>query len=236
MQIFIILAELLVLFFLSKHLINIMHSLFYGVFRSKRISLTLITILFLPGTIIHELSHWLIAEIVRVKTGEISLTPEIEQKNGREMYVKLGHVQVAESDPIRKYLIGFAPLFMGMFFLFLLIWIFGYFWPQITDQRIQIGFAILIGYLLFSVSNNMFSSKKDLEGFIFVIPFLIILGIAVYWSGIDIHLTGRSLALYTQIVNGLTKALGIVIGINVGILLINGILLRGLFRINRSNS
>lgn len=227
----IIFAELLILFFLSKHLVNVMHSLFFALTHSQRISLTLITTLFLPGTIIHELSHWLIAELVRVRTGEISLTPEIERRNSRETYVKLGHVQVAESDPIRKYLIGFAPLFMGTFFLFLLIWLFQFFWPQINDLKLQIGFVCLIGYLLFSISNNMFSSKKDLEGFIFVVPILVILAVAIYWSGIRIDLTGKSLEVYTQVVGGLMKALAIVIGINIAILAINGLLLRGLFKL-----
>lgn len=210
-----------------------MTTLFITLFRSRRIAISLITALYLPGTIIHELAHLIVAEVLRVKTAGISFTPEIEEQNHKETQVKLGHVQVAESDPIRKYLIGFAPIFAGIFFLSLLIWLFQHFWPQLTDLKLQVGFVLLIGYLLFSISNNMFSSKKDLEGFIFILPFLVILAVAIYWSGIRIDLAGKSLEIYTHTTLGLTKALGIVIGVNFVFLIINGLFLRTIFKFKR---
>src|SRR3989344_2045217 len=103
-QLLIIFAELLLLYFLSRHLINVMFTLLATFSRSHKFGRAIIAILFFPGTIIHELSHWIIAEILRVKTGEISFIPQVEKREsgsprgeaGQE-YIKLGHVEVAQT-------------------------------------------------------------------------------------------------------------------------------------------
>ena len=226
-------TELLVLFFLSKHLQKVLYTFLYILTHSKTVSIGLITFLYLPGTVIHEFAHLVTAEVLRVGTHGISFIPEITENKNGTTEVKLAHVQVSQSDPIRRYLIGFAPVFWGMFFLMLIIWLFQSYWPEFLDWKWQIGFIFLMGYLLFTVSNNMFSSKKDLEGFIFFLPLLIIIFASAYLAGLRINLTGKMLELTIRILTGLEKGLGVVILINVLILLINGIFLRGLLKIKR---
>jgi hypothetical protein len=125
-------------------------------------------------------------------------------------------------------LIGFAPVFFGIAALVLIMWVFQYFWPDITDQLTQVLFVALMAYLLFSVSNNMFSSRKDLEGFIFVAPILALIAVSAYIAGFRLTLTGEALAVTTQILTGLTKALGIVTVLNFIFLLLNRLLVHNI--------
>ena len=142
-------------------------------------------------------------------------------------------MKIAESDTIRRYLIGLAPLPFGLFFLFLCVWIFNYFFPQLTDWKLQAGLVALIGYLLFAISNNMFSSRVDLEGFIFLVPIFLLLAASAYIAGFRLTLTGQIQILSQQILTSLATALAIVIGVNLVILLINGVLLRGILKLSR---
>ena len=223
--------ELIVIFFLSRHLLRVMYTLLLVILRSKSVVIGLVTFLYLPGTVIHELAHLIVAEVLRVRTGEISFTPIVEKLEDGSTEVRTGHVKIAESDPIRRYLIGLAPLPFGLFFLFLCIWIFNYFFPQITDWKLQAGFVALIGYLLFAISNNMFSSRVDLEGFIFLVPIFLLLAASAYIAGFRLTLTGQIQLLSQQILTSLATALAIVIGVNIVILLFNSIVLRGILKL-----
>ena len=221
MLLFIVAIEVLILLLLSHRLSQILYTIFYLLFKSQSVSVAILTFVFLPGTIIHELSHLILAEVLRVPTGAISFTPQIEKGQ-----VKLGSVQIGACDPFRRLVIGLSPIFFGLFFLSLLVWLFQHFWPHITGLTWQIGFVVLIGYLLFTVSNNMFSSQKDLEGFVILIPVLILLLAALYIAGVRITVTGEVLNLIQTILSGLAKVLGLVSGINLLLLLFNALLLR----------
>ena len=218
--------ELILIFFLSRHLLRVMYTLLLIILRSKSVVIGLVTLIYLPGTVIHELAHLIVAEVLRVKTGEISFTPIVEKLADGSTEVHTGHVKIAESDTIRRYLIGLAPLPFGLFFLFLCIWIFNYFYPQIVDWKLQAGLVALIGYLLFAISNNMFSSPVDLQRFIFLL-----LAASAYIAGFRLTLTGQVQLLSLQILTNLATALAIVIGVNLIILLINGVLLRGILKL-----
>lgn len=109
----------------------------------------------------HELSHLLTAEIIGVKTHGLYLVPEY--KNGR---LKMGSVLVDHSDFIRQFLIGIAPLVIG---LWLLSSIFYLLFSHIDfSNLLQSPFMLLIvllsSYLTFTITNTMFSSKKDMDG------------------------------------------------------------------------
>lgn len=115
----------------------------------------ILSILFLPGTIVHELSHLLVAGILMVPVGEIDLLPEVDGQQ-----VKLGSVQIGHTDPFRRMLIGVAPLILGLSALVGLI----YFNKESLSSFSPLWLSILVIYLLFQITNTMFSSKKDLEG------------------------------------------------------------------------
>jgi hypothetical protein len=77
--------------------------------RRLEIALTIFAILFFPGVLLHEGSHWVMARLLRVKTGKFSLIPK-PLADGK---LRLGYVETATPDIVRDALIGFAPLLTG---------------------------------------------------------------------------------------------------------------------------
>ncbi len=73
-------------------------------------ALGLFSLLFFPGVFLHELSHYVMARLLGVRTGRFSLIPKV-LTNGT---LRLGFVETAATDPLRDTLIGAAPLISGM--------------------------------------------------------------------------------------------------------------------------
>lgn len=147
------------LFFLSRVLTATISNFFFHLTRNYTVAIQLLSILFLPGVILHELAHWLFASILFVPTGEIEFFPQAQGNS-----VKLGSVQIAQTDPFRRFIIGIAPVIFGLGVILLL---FSFFLPSLFSFSWQ---TVLFAYIVFEIGNTMFSSKKDLEGvIIFVI-------------------------------------------------------------------
>ena len=81
--------------------------------RSPEITVALFSLLFFPGVLLHEGSHFLMAKILGVPTGRVSFIPE-SMKGNR---LRLGFVETASTDIIRDALIGTAPLLTGGLFV-----------------------------------------------------------------------------------------------------------------------
>lgn len=156
--------ELIFLFFLSRELTKSLSTFFYHITKSQNKAVLMLAFVFFPGVVVHELAHLLVANILFVKTGEIEFVPQIT-KHG----VKLGSVVIAKTDPLRRMLIGVAPVFIGL----LLVIGIAYFFIQ-SSLIIQ----VVQFYTLFVVSNTMFSSYKDMEGVLEIII------VAVIFAGI----------------------------------------------------
>lgn len=155
------------LLFLSRKLVNNLAGLIYKFTHSHKAVVHILAVLFLPGTIIHELAHLLFAGVMLVPVGELSVMPEVEEKG-----VKLGSVQIGHTDPIRRTIIGVAPVLLGMiliFSIFVLVKIGVSPWWQV----------LLALYFLFQIGNTMFSSKKDIEGSILFLILTTILTVTV---------------------------------------------------------
>ena len=101
---------LALLYFFSRTTIQSLFLIIHMIFKNTKLSLYLLAFLFLPGTTIHEVSHFIMATLLHVRTGKISVWPEIEA-NG---HIRAGHVEVAKTDPIRLILIGVAPMILGL--------------------------------------------------------------------------------------------------------------------------
>jgi hypothetical protein len=134
--------------------------------------------LFIPGTAVHEFAHASVAQMLGVHVGEIDLMPKIEGK-----HIKLGTVQVQDTDPFRRFLIGIAPIFVGLTLIFIVLFIyqrFGEDWPWWA--------VLLVYYAVFQVGNGMFSSRRDMEGAIELgIALLLVSGI-LYLFGVRFSL------------------------------------------------
>lgn len=169
-------VEIIILFLLSR-LVN--KTL------SKFLSINLLSFIFLPGIIVHELSHLFVAMILFVPVGEMEFVPK---KHGNS--VKLGSVEIAKTDPIRRSLIGFAPVFAGLGFVVGAVYLFSinFLFFQNQNLAVFITTIIVLFYLLFAVSNTMFSSPRDMEGTVEILLTLLIIFIAAYLLGFRLEL------------------------------------------------
>lgn len=163
--------QIAVLFLLSREISKVF---------SKFMSINFLSFLFLPGVIIHELSHMLIAIILFVPVGDMEFTP----KKG-DAGLKLGSVEIAKTDPIRKSIIGFAPVFVGLMIIVGIVYLFTSNMEFLKDKDSYMLGAVILGtaYLLFAISNTMFSSRADMEGTVEILMTLLIIFAAAYILG-----------------------------------------------------
>lgn len=236
MLLLILLAELIVLYFISRWLTQTLFTFFLVVFRARSVAISILLVLEFPGTVVHELSHLFTAGILGVPTGKLTLEPSSISGND----IKTGSVAIAETDPFRRYAIGIAPVIGGMIILTAI----AYFLPQYVPNLSNLGnlaywrqlssyMLLLLGYLMFSVSNAMFSSPQDLKGFL---PFAITLGLFVglfYYLGLRIAITGPALTVITRLLTTLVKSIGMVLGINAILLFLTTTLTQLITRIFR---
>lgn len=234
---FIIVAELIVLWLLSRRLTQNLYITAFLTTTSRPIAVGFLSFLFFPGTVIHELAHLFTAEILGVRTSGLTLVPEgLEEKN-----VRTGSVSIAQSDPIRRAVIGIAPVFVGLGAIGIISYFLPGVWQQVTlDLTNNILFssysiyvALLLIYALFAVSNTMFSSPEDMEGFWPVILVLTILGIAGYVAGLRITLTDPVANNVTVFFQSVAMNLGYVAGLNILLLGISKLLILGVERLTK---
>jgi hypothetical protein len=162
--------ELLLLYLSSRLLTGALTRLIHSLTHSQTKTIHILAFLFLPGTVVHELAHIITAGAMLVHVGNIEFLPEI-----RENEVKLGSAEIGRTDPIRRGIIGIAPVLVGITLLVgMLLYFFSHF-----SQFSSVGWVMLLIYALFVLSNTMFSSKKDMEGFLVFLGLIIGLVVAV---------------------------------------------------------
>ena len=157
------------------------------------VAMFLYFVLVLPGVVVHELSHWLMATILGVRVSRLSLGPVRKGRNS----VSLGSVRVAKVDPVRASLIGVAPL-LGATAVILLIGSLGLGLDDVVAGLLagdsQDLAAVLAGtvrvpdfwlwlYLIFAVSNAMLPSESDMTTVRPVLIFLALLAAVLLLVG-----------------------------------------------------
>ena len=100
---------LLPFLFIQRQLHREIQSIFLLITRRSDISIALFSLVFFPGVLLHEGSHYFMAHLLGVKTGGFSLIPR-PLDDGR---VQLGYVETVQTDFIRDALIGVAPFLSG---------------------------------------------------------------------------------------------------------------------------
>jgi hypothetical protein len=159
------------LIWLQRLLHREIQAVFLILTRDARLTIGIFQIIFLPGVFLHEVSHFLMAKILRVRTGKFSVIPRA-LPGGR---LQLGFVETAKSDILRDSLIGAAPLIFGTLFVAFaavnklemrVLWDtlrngqFNLFWmgvgilPHVRDFYLWF-------YLVFTVSSTMTPSESD---------------------------------------------------------------------------
>jgi hypothetical protein len=165
--------QIIGIYFISRITINNLFYLLKRIFNNDKIVFSLISLFFIPGTLFHEISHFFAATVLFLRVREIAILPKFHDHG-----IILGSVIYDKKDVIRSILVGLAPFFAGIAF----------FWCISLFQlfpNVNIWITLGIGYLIFSISSIMFSSKKDLQDIVYLIPIGIIVAGIIYIFQID---------------------------------------------------
>jgi len=189
--------------------------LFYKLTKNQNTAIQILTWLLLPGTVIHEVSHMIIAELLGVRTGKFSFIPEIIEEGS----VKAGSLTMQKTGPVRQTIIGLAPTILGIG----LIGLIGHYlyslprWPPQSNGAgtFDVPNGLLGGvviftllYFLFVLSNTMFSSPKDLEQILFPLVLIAIIGGAFWLGGLSAETLVKAelkITLSIKLFNALTE-------------------------------
>jgi len=186
MVLWLVFISLFLLLLWSKHQLS--HQLFITSMLStgkSRPGVYLYALFFLPGTIVHELSHLLMATFLGVHTGHISLFPHFDRSS---QLVRLGSVEVASTDLLRQSLIGLAPTLVGISLIAACSQLFFPVIFQFPDSALSVVLTHFISqpfipsqlfalYLIFTLSNTLHTSRSDRQTWVplllLITPFVI---------------------------------------------------------------
>lgn len=206
-------GSILILFFLSRKTLNELYFLLKKILKKNSIIYLAISIIFFPGTLLHELSHAIMARLLLLKVTEIKLIPEWKNNS-----IQLGRVTYVKGDFIRSIIIGVAPIFGGIALLFAV---------AITHlfPNANIYFNILLIYIIFVISSTMFSSKQDLVDIGYMIPVVIAIGAILFFFKINVFsyllpfAKTKSALVANEILETLNGMMSITIALHVVIIL-----------------
>ena len=159
-------------------------AVFLLITRRTDLAVALFSLLFFPGVVLHEGSHYLMAKILGVPTGRVSLIPQSIDGNR----LRLGFVETGKTDLLRDAIIGTAPLLVGGIFVayagivqldLLSVW------EGIASGKLEAALESLAAsfsipdfwlwfYLTVTVSSTMFPSPSDRRAWL---PVAVILGV-----------------------------------------------------------
>lgn len=179
-------------------------------------AIVLYSLALLPGVVLHEASHWLVATGLGVSTGRVSFRPKL-QSNGA---LRLGYVEMQRVDFIRESLIGIAPLLAGTVVVLVLgmsVLRIGDVGEQLTQGSWRTAGALVMVavrrpyagiwlYLAFAVSNAMFPSPSDRRAWPFVGVALMAATALLIYLGLGLRLWGVLVPALTGVAHGLASA------------------------------
>ena len=209
MPIFWVAIALPILLLLQRWIQTHLHGLSLLITGKPERAIYLYAIVLFPGVLLHELSHWLTATMLGVRTGSFSVLP----RRAPDGSLQLGYVEYYRSktlDPIRESLVGGAPLIVGTvvillisFNVFSVIEFAGAVESGDIDlmtfalsNLFQTDYVLLWIYLIFAISNAMMPSKSDRRAWPAFLVVMVILAGLVYLLGIQ-----------TQVADGIARPL-----------------------------
>ena len=200
-------------------------------------------IVLFPGVLLHELSHWITARLLGVRTGAISLLPQMQQDGT----VRLGYVEYYRSrslGPVRESMIGAAPLITGTAVVLMI----GFQVFNITSftaavetsslDRLSSALTQLFTapdflvwlYLIFAISNAMMPSPSDRRAWPPFLLVLLIVAVALYFLDrqrvIIGGIAGRAATVFGYLALALSLAIGVDIVFIFVIYLLEGLISR----------
>jgi hypothetical protein len=162
---------LIAIWWLSRRQAFYFLSALFHLTRSQQVAVVTYAIFFLPGTVVHEFAHWIMAKILGVKTAGFNVLPKL----GRKGEIQLGSVNVRGGGLVEHTLIGMAPMLLGgaltMALSYVLVDVDALVAAirseqsgsvlTVALQTFQRPDALIWLYLLFTISGSMFLSASD---------------------------------------------------------------------------
>jgi hypothetical protein len=217
---------LIILLFMQRWIHTHLHGLSLLLMGKPERAVILYAIILLPGVFLHELSHWLAATFLGVRTGGFSIIPKM-QADGT---VQLGYVEYFKGrtlGPIRESLIGGAPLIVGTAVILLI----GFRVFSVTElaaaihsgqietlstalsQLYQTPDFLLWLYLLFAIANGMMPSRSDRRAWPAFLLTMLVAGLVLSllgWTGVLINsLAGPAATVFGYLGLALSMAIGV---------------------------
>jgi hypothetical protein len=191
--------------------------------RSESAAISVFSLLFVPGVLLHELSHFLMAKLLGVRTARFSILPEV-LPGGK---LQLGFVETERTDVLRDALIGLAPLLTGGLVLAYLgldrlalaplgvtfaasDW--PGFWAALSRVPEQSDFWVWF-YLAFSVATTMLPSDSDRRAWLPMLLWITLLIAAAVLAGAGPWLLDN----LAPVLNSGLRAAALVFGISLGL-------------------
>ncbi|HXF84608.1 MAG TPA: hypothetical protein VNK49_04395 [Anaerolineales bacterium] len=187
--------------------------------RDARLTMGIFSLIFLPGVFLHELSHFIMAKLLRVPTGRFSLLPQ-HLPDGR---LQLGYVETARSDIVRDSLIGAAPLIFGTLFVayvalyqleMRVLWDvlrngqFNLFWMGVSALPTVKDFYLWF-YLTFAVSSTMMPSSSDRHAWLELIISIGVLSAFAWLFGAGPWMLNRVAPLISNVLSSVAVIFGL---------------------------
>jgi hypothetical protein len=217
---------------LQRWLHHEIQAVFLLLTRRAEIALALFSLIFFPGVLLHEASHYLTAFLLGVRVGSFSLMPRLVSqpnlKNGKAARLRLGFVETAHTDILRDSLIGVAPLaFGGIFVAYAGLTRLGLagLWNDILNGQPGLISTIkliihahpdfwLWFYLAFAVSSTMLPSASDRRAWLpILIVFAFLFGLGLL-SGAGPWLVQHLALPFNQVLRAIAAVVGISTGIH----------------------
>jgi hypothetical protein len=217
----------IVLLFLQRWIHTHLHGLSLLITGKPEYAVILYALVLFPGVLLHELSHWLAASLLGVRTGRFSLLPR-RQPDGS---IQLGYVEYYKGrtrGPIRESLIGGAPLISGTLAI-LLIGLYVFNITALTaaiesgdiDQLtlavtdlFQTGDFFVWLYLLFAISNAMMPSASDRRAWPAFLLTMAVIAAITFLLGVADVIVANMAQPVTAVFGYLSVALSMSIGVD----------------------
>ncbi len=196
---------LLTLYILSRIFIQRLFIFLFRIFKTRERATFVLGLIFLPGTFIHEMAHFLMALFLLVPVGRINLMPEVQERG-----IKLGSVEVGKTDFLRGSLIGMAPLIVGIGIIFFII-------SNALSYGLLTAWWVtpLLIYLIFQLTHTMFASRTDTRALLELLVFLII--VCAFLLLFKIYTPFTFLLAKTQDAGQLLQRLSVLLLIPIGV-------------------
>lgn len=204
-------------------------AVFLLITRKPTLTIGLFSLLFFPGVFLHEVSHFLAARLLGVRTGRISLIPRATA-GGK---LRLGYVETEPTDLLRDALIGIAPLLtgglmvahlgiarMGMLPLAnaVLQKNFSLFWETLSRLPQQPDFWLWF-YLAFTISSTMLPSPSDRRAWLPITLIVAVLLALALLAGAGSWMLAHFAQPFNQVLNAVAGVFAISLVINAVVLL-----------------